>query len=104
MANLMKLMKAAKSMQANVEATQEKLKAMRIKGSDPNQTLTIETDGQHQCLSVKVSDAFRALTSDAQATAIQDALGSAHADIQSRSQEAFSEIAEDIQRQTESEE
>tara|TARA_B100000683_G_C12438684_1_gene535035 strand:+ start:506 stop:817 length:312 start_codon:yes stop_codon:yes gene_type:complete len=100
MANLMKLMQAAKKMQKNVEATQEKLKTMRIIGSDPNQMVHIETDGQHRCLGVKLSETAMTLNQAQLEQAIQAALVSTHDEIQTLSQKEFSEIADAIQRES----
>ena len=102
MAKLMKLMQDKKKMQQNVEATQEKLQTMRVTGADSSEIVSIETDGQHRCIQVKLSESAQTLERTILEEAIQSAINSTHEQIQQLSQQEFSQIAEDIQRDTDS--
>ena len=101
MANLLKLMQAAKNMQKNVEAAQQKLEKLRITGcAGEDNCVTIETTGQHECTSVTLTETAKSLSLDELALAIQDAINQTHQEIKTLSQREFSQMAEMIQKDT----
>jgi DNA-binding protein YbaB len=102
MANLLKLMQAAKNMQKNVEATQEKLEKMRITGqAGDNNCVTIETTGQHLCTQVTLTEDAKAMSLEALSEAIKTAINQTHTEIKTLSQREFTQLAEEIQNDTE---
>lgn len=94
MANLLKLMQAAKEMQKNVESTQKKLEKTSIVGED--QGVKIIANGQHSCLDVSLAAEVKDLPLENIAKAIKNAINQINEQIKSLSQSEFSNLAEQM--------